>query len=48
MRTALDHLHVPHHQPTWWVGHAMAAVAGAIVVLYAAAVLLMLLLRAGL
>ena len=48
MRTALDHLHVAHHQPRWWVGHAMAALAGAVAVLYAAAVLLTVLLRAGL
>jgi hypothetical protein len=47
MRTALDHRHLSHHQPRWWVGHTMAAVVGAVAVLYAAAVLLTLLLRAG-
>jgi hypothetical protein len=48
MRTALDHLHVPHHPSGWWVGHTVGAVVGAMVLLYAAAVLLVLLLKVAL
>ena len=47
MRTALAHLHVPHpqvphHEPRWWLGHSLVAVATAAVVVYGAAVLLVL------
>jgi hypothetical protein len=40
MRTALAHLHVRHHEPTWWLGHSLAAIAAVLVLVYAAAVLL--------
>jgi hypothetical protein len=42
MRTALAHLHVPQHQPTWWLGHGLAAVVAAFALVYAASVLLVL------
>ena len=52
MRTSLVHLHVPHphgphphmahHEPTWWLGHGLVAVAAAALVVYGAAVLLVL------
>ena len=42
MRTALAHLHVPHHQPTWWLSHSVAAIAVAVLLVYAAAVLIVL------
>jgi hypothetical protein len=52
MRTALAHLHVPHphvphlhvahHEPRWWLGHSLVAVAAAALVVYGAAVLLVL------
>ena len=40
MRTTLAHLHLPHHQPTWWLGHSLAAIAAAVVLVYAASILL--------
>ncbi len=42
MRTALAHLHVPQHQPTWWLSHGLAALVAALVLVYAASVLLVL------
>jgi hypothetical protein len=47
MRTAHAHLHVPHpqvphHEARWWLGHGLAAVAAAVLVVYGAAVLLVL------
>jgi hypothetical protein len=47
MRTTLAHLHVPHphvahHEPTWWLGHSLVAVAAAALMIYGAAVLLVL------
>ena len=47
MRTSLVHLHVPHphlphHEPTWWLGLSLVAVAAAALVIYGAAVLLVL------
>jgi hypothetical protein len=42
MRTALAHLHVPHHEPTWWLSHGVAAIAVAVLLVYAAAVMLVL------
>jgi hypothetical protein len=40
VRTAVHRLHLSDHQPTWWLAHAAAGVAGALVVVYLAAVLL--------
>ena len=40
MRTALAHLHVPHHEPKWWLSHSAAALAGAVLIVYVASVLL--------
>ena len=40
MRTTTAHLQVPHHQPSWWLGHGALAVVAAAVVVYASAVLL--------
>ena len=42
MRTAIAHLHVPHHQPSWWLSHGAVAVIAAAVVVYAASVVLVL------
>jgi hypothetical protein len=47
MRTTLAHLHVPHphvahHEPKWWLGHSLVAVAAAALMIYGAAVLLVL------
>jgi hypothetical protein len=42
MRTALVHLHVPHHERSWWLSHSVVAIAAAALFLYVAAVLLVL------
>jgi hypothetical protein len=45
MRTAVNRLHLSDHQPTWWLGHAAAGVAGTLVLVYLAAVLLVVAVR---
>jgi hypothetical protein len=41
----MNRLHLSDHQPTWWLGHAAAGVAGTLVLLYVGAVLLVVLAR---
>lgn len=45
MRTTMNRLHLSDHQPTWWLGHVAAGVAGTVVLLYLGAVLLVVVAR---
>jgi hypothetical protein len=42
MRTAIARRHLTQHDSRWWIGHALAALAEVLLVLYAAAVVLAL------
>jgi hypothetical protein len=36
----MTHLHVPHHETSWWLTHGLTALVAVVVALYLASVLL--------